>query len=43
MIYAGENEHAYMEAFFTPKYIYFQIICEINSFITLLKGLLKVT
>ena len=32
-----------MEAFFMPKYIYFQIICEINSFITWLKGVLKVS
>ena len=31
-----------MEAFFMHKYIYFQIICEINSFITGLKGGLKV-
>ena len=31
-----------MDAFFIPKYIYFQIICEINSFITWLKGGLKV-
>ena len=31
-----------IEAFCMPKYIYFQIICEIGSFITLLKGGLKV-
>ena len=31
-----------MNAFFVPKYIYFQIIFEINSFITWLKGGLKV-
>ena len=31
-----------MEALFMPKYIYFQIICEINLFITWLKGGLKV-
>ena len=39
MIYAGENELIYiliykMEVFFMQKYIYSQIICEINSFIT---------
>ena len=48
MINAGENELIYilmynMEAFFMPKYIYFQMICEINLFITWLKGGLKVT
>ena len=32
-----------MEASFMPKYIYFQIKCAINSFITWLKGGLKVT
>ena len=32
-----------IEDFFIPKYIYFQIICEINSFITWLKGGLKMT
>ena len=31
-----------MEAFFMPKYIYFQIIYEINSFLIRLKGGLKV-
>ena len=31
-----------MEAFFMPKNIYFQIICEINSFISGLKSCLKV-
>ena len=40
MIYVGENELIYincnMEAFPMPKYSYFQRICEINSFITLL-------
>ena len=48
MIYAAENELIYiniynMEAFFMPKFIYFQIICEIKSFITWLEGGLKVT
>ena len=46
MIYADEvNLYILiynMEAFFLPKYIYFQIICEINSFITWLKDGLKV-
>ena len=32
-----------MEAFFMPKYIYFQMIREINPFIIWLKGGLKVT
>ena len=48
MIYAGENEFIYisiynMDAFFMPKNIHFQVICEINSFISWLKGGLKVT
>ena len=46
MIKAGENEviyNCYMESFFMPKYIWFEITCEINSYITWLKGGLKVT
>ena len=48
MIYAGENELMYIniyntEASLMPKYIYFQIICEINSVIIWRKGGLKVT
>ena len=31
-----------MEAFFMPKYIYFQIKCDIKLFITWLKGGLEV-
>ena len=42
MNYAGENELNYilifkMEAYLIPKYSYFQIKCEMHSFITDLK------
>ena len=46
MIEAGKNELIYikynMESFSMPKYSYFQRIYEINSFITWLKGGIKV-